>query len=201
MTDSCRPGHLVIVAMRIPSLFLAALVTLCWNPLRAEPPADGDAIPLFDGRSFAGWVMTDGSPVNDGWEVVDGMIHLKPVAGPRPGSIRTTAVFENFELEFEWWVAAGGNSGVKYRAREADSPFGRHFFGCEYQLLDDAGHKNGRTPEKTAGSLYGLYPADPVAKQLRPEGEFNQGKIVCDDGRIEHWLNGRKVVEAVIGSD
>ena len=201
MTDLCRPGPLVIVAMRIPPLFLAALVALCWNPLRAELLADGDAIPLFDGRSFAGWVMTDGSPVNDGWEVVDGMIHLKPVAGPRPGSIRTTAAFENFELEFEWRVAAGGNSGVKYRLREADSPFGRHFFGCEYQLLDDAGHKNGRTPEKTAGSLYGLYPADPAAKQLRPEGEFNQGKIVCDDGRIEHWLNGRKVVEAVIGSD
>lgn len=163
--------------------------------------ADGGALSLFNGRNFDGWVMTDGSPVNDEWEVIDGMIHLKPHTGTRAGSICTTETFECFDLEFEWRVAAGGNSGVKYLAKEANSPGGRHFFGCEYQLLDDAGHKNGRTPTKTAGSLYDLYPADPIAKQLRPAGEFNHSKIVCNNGRIEHWLNGKKVVEAVIGSD
>lgn len=163
--------------------------------------ADSEVISLFNGRNFDGWVMTDGSPVNDEWEVIDGMIHLKPHTGTRAGSIRTTETFECFELEFEWRVAAGGNSGVKYLASEADSPGGRHFLGCEYQLLDDAGHKNGRIPTKTAGSLYDLYAADPITKQLRPAGEFNHGRIVCHNGRIEHWLNGKKVVEAVVGSD
>lgn len=187
--------------MRIISLFLTALVILCSFALRAAPPVAGESIALFNGRNFDGWVMTDGSPVNERWEVVDGAIHLKPHAGSRAGSIRTTETFEHFELEFEWRVAAGGNSGVKYLVREADSPFGRNLFGCEYQLLDDAGHKNGRTPTKTAGSLYDLYPPNPAAKQLQPAGEFNQGKIVCINGHIEHWLNGKKVVEAVIGSD
>jgi hypothetical protein len=161
---------------------------------------DRGALALFNGRNFDGWVMADGSPVTHGWEVVDGMIHLKPHAGRRAGSIRTTETFEDFSLDFEWRLAPGGNSGVKYLVRETDSPFGRQFLGCEYQLLDDAGHQNGRTPTKTAGSLYDLYPADPSAKQLRPAGEFNWSRIVRRDGRIEHWLNGNKVVDAVVGS-
>ena len=164
-------------------------------------PRGSDASKLFNGRNFDGWVMADGSPVNNEWEVIDGAIHLKPYTGRRAGSICTTETFECFELKFDWRIAAGGNSGVKYLVREADSPFGRHFFGCEYQLLDDTGHKNGRIPTKTAGSLYDLYPADPAGKVLRPAGEFNQGRIVCVNGRIEHWLNGKKVVDAVIGSN
>lgn len=185
----------------------AAIVLAGEQPDRAGAAASSVApkgrseISLFNGRNFDGWVMTDGSPVNDHWEVIDGTIHLKPHAGSRAGSIRTIEAFECFELEFEWRVGIGGNSGVKYLAKEAESPFGRHLFGCEYQLLDDVGHKNGRTPAKTAGSLYDLYPADPAAKELRPAGEFNHARVVCKDGRIEHWLNGKKVVEAVIGSD
>lgn len=160
----------------------------------------GESVVLFNGRDFDGWVMTDGSPVNDGWEVVDGAIHLKPQQR-RAGSIRTEKVFGSFELEFEWRVAKGGNSGVKYLAREADSPLGRHFFGCEYQLLDDLGHKNGRTPLTASGAIYGLYPPEPARKHLQPLGDFNRAKIVVDDQRIEHWLNGEKIVEATIGSD
>jgi len=168
--------------------------------LTAMLAAAGEPVLLFNGKNFDGWVTTDGKPVNDGWEVVDGVIHLKSQKA-RAGSIRTTRTFDSFELEFEWRVAPGGNSGVKYMARELDSPFGRHFLGCEYQLLDDAGHTNGRTPLTTAGSLYGLYPPDSAQKHLRPLGEFNQARIVVDHGRIEHWLNGKRIVAAVIGSE
>lgn len=180
---------------------VALFVGLACGAALAVAGESGESIRLFNGTNFDGWVMTDGSPVNDGWEVVDGEIHLKPFDGTRFGSIRTTEIYGSFELEFEWRVAAGGNSGVKYRAREADSRFGRNVYGCEYQLLDDKGHKNGRKPITSAGALYGLYPPDVAAKELRPTGNFNHSKIIVDGDRIEHWLNGKKIMEAVIGSD
>jgi len=165
-----------------------------------EHPTDIKPIILFDGETFDGWVMADGSPVNDRWKAVDGAIRLTN-GRERAGSIRTTRMFQNFVLEFEWRVAPGGNSGVKYRVREADSKFGRNPYGCEYQLLDDARHKNGKNPLTSAGSLYGLYAPDSDLKHLRPIGEFNEGKIVLAGDHIEHWLNGQKIVEATIGSD
>ena len=142
----------------------------------------------------------DDKPITKGWEVVDGTIHVK-VGKERSGHIKTTRTFDNFELEFDWRVAKGGNSGVKYLVKQSESDRGFDYFGCEYQLLDDKNHKNGRTPNKTAGSLYDLYAPDPDQKRLKPVDEFNYGKIVADNGRIEHWLNGRKIVEATIGSE
>jgi len=165
----------------------------------ADVNARGETISLFDGKTLDGWVTLDGKPITKGWEVVDGVIHLK-IEKDRPGHIRTTRTFENFELEFEWRVAEGGNSGVKYLVKESQSDLGLRYFGCEYQLLDDDNHKNGRTPTKTAGALYELYAPLPDFKRLRPLGEFNHSRIVVDNGRIEHWLNGRRILKATIGS-
>ena len=103
-------------------------------------------------------------------------------------------------MEFEWRIAQGGNSGVKYLVKESVSDRGRAYYGCEFPMLDDKRHKNGRTPQKTAGAIYDLnaYVAD--QKHLNPIDKFNHSKIVVDNGHIEHWLNGNKIVEATIGS-
>lgn len=162
--------------------------------------AKESTISLFDGKTFDGWVTLDDKPVGKGWEVVDGAIHVK-VEDPRAGYIKTTRSFENFELEFEWRISEAGNSGVKYLARLSPSKHGLHYFGCEFQLLDDQKHKNGKIPRKTAGALYDLYAPVADQKQLNPVGQFNHSKVVVDNGRIEHWLNGKKIVEATIGSE
>ena len=175
------------------------LVSILLVMLSSSVATAEDTILLFDGKTLDGWVTLDDKPVTKGWEVVDGMIHLK-IEKERAGYIKTTRSFKNFELEFQWRVAAGGNSGVKYLAKESLSDFGMRYYGCEFQLLDDKNHKNGRTPTKTAGSLYDLYAPDVDQKQLSPIDEFNHSRIVVDNGRIEHWLNGRKIVEATIGS-
>jgi hypothetical protein len=107
-----RAGIMKTISMAIAVLGLVFVVQ--GVPARAEHPPN--TVSLFDGRSFDGWVMLDGSPVNDGWEIVDGAIHLK-AGRKRAGSIRTVDSFGSFELEFQWKVAAGGNSGVKYRVR------------------------------------------------------------------------------------
>lgn len=182
-------------SLNICRCFIAVLLcTLSSSVTRAE-----EIISLFDGKTLNGWVTLDDKPVTKGWEVVDGVIHLQ-VEKERAGYIKTTQTFENFELEFDWRVAAGGNSGVKYLAKMSQSDRGMRFYGCEFQLLDDMKHKNGRTPNKTAGSLYDLYAPVADQKQLNPIDEFNQSKIVVDNGRLEHWLNGKKIVEATIGS-
>ncbi|MEK6238078.1 MAG: DUF1549 domain-containing protein [Planctomycetales bacterium] len=169
------------------------LLTLSSSVTTAE-----ETISLFDGKTLNGWVTLDDKPVTKGWEVVDGAIHIR-VEKERAGYIKTTRAFENFDLEFEWRVAEAGNSGVKYLAKASRSDRGAGFYGCEYQLLDDEKHKNGRTPTKTAGALYDLYAPDADQKQLKPLDKFNHGRIVVDNGHIEHWLNGRKIVDAVIG--
>ncbi|MDC0251623.1 DUF1080 domain-containing protein, partial [bacterium] len=125
---------------------------ICWVLLvvmfSSASVANDPFISLFDGKTLDGWVTLDDQPITKGWEVVDGTIHVK-VEKERSGYIKTTRTFENFELEFEWRIAQGGNSGVKYLVKDSDSDRGRAYYGCEFQILDDKRHKNGRTPQKT----------------------------------------------------
>lgn len=176
-----------------PALLLLAVIG-CWAAGDAVRPAAGDWIPLFDGKSFEGWRTKTGKPVTVGWQVTDGVIHRSGIGG----DIVTAGEWANFELEFEWKVAKGANSGVKYRVGEY-APAGRDI-GPEYQILDDDGHSNGKNPKTSAGALYDLVPAA-ANKQLRPVGEWNQSRIVARGKHLEHWLNGEKVVEVDLGGD
>ena len=72
--------------------------------------------------------------------------------------------------------------------------------GLEYQVLDDKKNKDNKDKTHRAGSLYELVAA-PDDKPLKPVGEWNQARIVVNGDRIEHWLNGRKVVDLTYGSD
>ena len=146
----------------------------------------------FDGKSLSAWTTIDGKPVTAGWEVLDGMIHLKK-DGKGSGHILTANEFGDFTLAFEWKIAKGGNSGLKYRVRS----YGNKVLGCEYQVYDDEGPKK-MQPRNSAGSLYDLYEPN-SAKQLKRAGEWNQAKIVVRGNRIEHWLNGQQVVTAMVG--
>ena len=151
--------------------------------------------PLFDGKSLDGWTTLDGQPVTKGWEVVDGMIHLSTDGG-RAGDIVTDREYRDFDLRFEWKNVAGGNSGLKYRVRKFDNKT----LGCEYQIIDDDGYPVKLPPTGSTGALYDIYePND--AKSVHPLGEFNHSRIVVRGNRIEHWLNGKLIVLAYVGSD
>jgi len=149
--------------------------------------------PLFDGRTLDNWMTGDGQPVPDGWEVVDGTIHLRKSKN-RSGHIVTRHEYGDFDLSFEWKIAARGNSGLKYRVRK----YGGRMLGCEFQIYDDG--KPDRPPGKgSTGSLYALFAPDP-GRELQPLDEFNTSRIVVQGSRIEHWLNGRKIVTATVGN-
>jgi hypothetical protein len=153
-------------------------------------------VSLFDGKSLKGWVTGDGKPVTSGWEVDNGLLHCPG----RVGSIYPVKQYGDFELEFEWRIAKGGNAGIKYRMVHYEKGlFGRsNSLGCEYQILDDFNRKV--DPKNQTASIYDLI-APRQEKKLLPHDEFNTGRIVANGPKIEHWLNGERVVEADLTSD
>jgi hypothetical protein len=166
------------------------------SPMATSTPAAADTggwRPLFDGRTTAGWRGYRSQEVPAGWQVVDGA--LTRVDGG--GDIVTTEQFGDFELELEWNVTPGGNSGIMYRVTEEAG--NSYETGPEVQILDDARHADGRSRLTAAGAAYGLYPAP--ENVARPAGQWNQVRLVVDGNRVEHWLNGRRIVEYEIGSE
>ncbi|MGF1583183.1 MAG: DUF1080 domain-containing protein [Gemmataceae bacterium] len=182
--------------VRSSLMFVVAVAT---SVLVASPTAAGDNkskwISLFDGQSLDGWkrYRGSGSP-GEQWQAQDGVLHLTGRGG---GDISTTKKFRNFELELEWKISAGGNSGIMYRVKGGDvSPWRT---GPEYQILDNAKHRDGQNPLTSAAALYGMVPAD--GGMLKPVGKYNKTKIVLKGNHLEHWLNGKKVVEIEIKSE
>ncbi len=149
---------------------------------------------LFDGSSLNNFRGYAEEKIGTGWKIVEGTLHLDGVK--KSGDIVTKEQYANFVLEFEWKISAGGNSGVMYRVSlEEKKPW---HTGAEYQLLDDAVHKDGKSNSTSSGAIYALYP--PKNKVLRPVGQWNTTKIVLNGSNVEHWLNGVKVAQAEIGS-
>jgi hypothetical protein len=148
--------------------------------------------PLFSGNQLTGWRAYRGQEVPAGWSVTDGV--LSKSVGTR--DIITQEQFGDFELEWEWKVATGGNAGVFYRGTEEYDRI--YWTGTEYQLLDDPNAPDGRSRLTAAGSVYGLYPAPEGV--VSPAGEWNASRIVARGAHVEHWLNGRKLAEYEAGS-
>ncbi len=123
----------------------------------------------------------------DGWQVVDGTLTRVAPAG----DIITKEQFRNFELRLEWKLAEAGNSGIMFRVTEDQRR--AWLSGPEMQVLDDARHRDGRVPETSAGSNYGLHAPKPGA--VRPAGSWNSVRLLVRESHVEHWLNGIKVVE------
>jgi hypothetical protein len=168
------------------------LVSCAVVAVEAAKKSDGGEISLFDGKTLQGWHSGTEASIEGVWDVQDGMIHC---IGKGP-SLLSDDKFADFELSWDWKVGPGGNSGLKYRV----GTYGKKVLGCEYQLLDDAGHKNGKVPETSAGALYGLY-APAKDKVLHPGGEWNHSRVVVRGTHFEHWLNGKKVVDVDSSSD
>jgi hypothetical protein len=201
---------------------LAIALALAMNVLTAEEKAAGWQL-LFDGKSFAGWEDPKRKdPPGDSWTIEEGC--LKARSRPqRRDDLLTLDTFDDFELRFEWRISPRGNSGVKYRIQDrfylderrilefkrfedlANDAIRRratpraeatqeYIVGFEYQVIDDSGHADARRGAYyQAGALYDMIA--PAKANAKPVGEFNEARIVVRGTRIEHWLNGEKVLE------
>lgn len=190
-----RPSTFVVVAL---SLF--ALTVSTWaatrdqepNTLTDEEKQAGFKL-LFDGKTTEGWRGFRKPELPKSFAVTEGT--LSRVAGG--GDIITTDQFGNFELRLQWKVSPGANSGIMYHVSEEElAPYAT---GPEYQVLDNAKHADGKNPKTSAASCYALYA--PTKDVCRPVGEWNDTVIIIKDGKVEHWLNGEKVVEFDKNSD
>jgi hypothetical protein len=161
------------------------------NVLAADEAAQGFRL-LFDGTTTTGWRGYHRADMPAGWQVREGAL----VRVASAGDIITREQFANFELRLQWRVQAAGNSGIMYRVSEDGAE--TYHSGPEMQVLDDAGHPDGRNRLTSAGACYALYASPPGI--VRAAGEWNDVRLVVDGAHVEHWLNGVKVVEYELGS-
>jgi len=150
---------------------------------------------LFDGKTSEGWkaIGKKEFPAK-GWVVEGGELKRAAAGG---GDIVSVDLYDNYELSWEWKIAPGGNSGVKYNLPDPTKGL-----GFEYQMLDDDKNADGAVPGGThrTASLYDLIAA-PQDKKVVPVGEWNESKIIVKDNKVEQWLNGAKTVEFEMGSE
>ncbi len=163
-------------------------------------------IVLFDGTSTDIWrgYLLNGFP-ESGWVVEEGSLKCEGAKegdeGHGGGDIITTQKFDDFELELEWKISEGGNSGIFFMAEEIEGKPIYHS-APEMQVLDDVNHpdaKNGVNGNHKSGALYDLIPADP--QNAKPFGEWNTVRIVKEKGRVTFFQNDEQVVEFELWTD
>ena len=183
------------------------VLNLVPNSLNAYEKLNGWKL-LFDGATNSGWVSARNATTfpAKGWKVNNGTIMVLASDGKESqdgGDIVTKDEYSAFDLSFEFKLTPGANSGVKYFVTLKEKT-GGSAIGLEYLVLDDTLHpdaKLGRDGDRTLASLYDLIPAKKQQRFTRPVGVWNIGRVVVyPNNKVEHYLNGVKVLEYVRGS-
>lgn len=188
-------------------LCITGLLISCTAKTEKQEPvaAESEWTSLFDGKTFNGWKEYNSDTINPKWEIEEGMIIVSREGNDvdkNTGfgrSIMTVETFGNFELELEYKMSKGGNSGIMYHVVEDPKYNEDYETAPEYQILDDEFSATETMPIRMVASSYDMFTPGP--KTVHPAGEWNKVKIVYDNGRVEHWLNGDKVLEFVEGNE
>ena len=213
----------------VSTLLLAASVLSAAELTPAEKKAGWRS--LFDGKTYKNWVdPSKKTPPGDAWTIEDGCLKTRP--NPRiTEDLFSVGKYGNFELEWDWKIAPGGNSGLKYLIQDTVFLDGSkaqkgvkfeqtvgdqmekhtgsratlpstakaqdYVIGLEYQMIDNKTHRDAQRGGKyQTGALYDMIP--PSEDASKPVGEFNHSRLVVRGTHIEHWLNGKKVVDSEI---
>jgi hypothetical protein len=163
---------------------------------------------LWDGKSTKNWrgAKMDNFP-EKGWKIQDGILKVLGADGGESangGDIITKMTYSNFELQVDFKITKGANSGIKYFVDPELNKGEGSAIGLEFQILDDKEHPDGakgKNGNRTVGSLYDLIRAGNLSevsnnnKRFNGVGQWNRARIVSKNGHVQHWLNGVKVVE------
>jgi hypothetical protein len=183
-----------VLAAITAGLMLGSMAFAEAPSLSSEEKAKGWKL-LFNGKDLEGWrSFKKKEGPKQGWVVEDGVLIHKSKGGG--GDIITDAEFNDFELTWDWKLAQGANSGLKYFITESR----KEAIGHEYQLIDDARHKDASLAggKRVTASFYDvLAPKEHTAKEA---GEWNSSRVLVQGNHVEHWLNGTKVLEYELGS-
>lgn len=190
---------IILIAIISTAIFISAYTYIAIdNQLTQTEKKQGWKL-LFDGKTQNGWRYYKNEP-SKSWEVVDGALHSKGSAG-NYGSINadlmTKDQYENFELSIDWKISSKGNSGILYLVTEEYKT--SYLSGPEYQIIDDLNFPEKIEDWQKTGANYAMNPAPTAAPN--PVGQWNTAKIIVNKGHVEHWLNGKKIVDYQIGSE
>ncbi len=178
-------------------LFYFALISIffsCAAQRLSGGEGAGDWEPLIKGNSTSGWHTYLGTS-KMGWKVEDGIL-LTP---GKQGDIVTDKLYGDFDLSLEWKINDQGNSGVFYHVVESPKNKRMHETGPEFQIIDDANYPMELTNAQKTGSLSDVL-APSLATSLKKTGEWNHTRILVRKGKVEHWLNGKKILTYKLGS-
>lgn len=161
------------------------------NALSAEEKAAGWIL-LFDGNNLNQWKCYNADSIPSNWVVEDGCIKASGKGSDMTGYIVTRDDFENFHLSLEFKLTKGANSGIFYGVTEGKYPV-PYATGPEYQLIDNEGFPEKLEEWQKLGADYAMHVAQNV--EAKPVGEWNKAEIIVNGTHVEHWLNGKKIVE------
>lgn len=156
--------------------------------------------PLFDGKTTTGWHTYGKTTVGNGWKAEDGVLHFDPKAKKNDGGdLVTDKEYSNFHLKIDWKVAPKANSGIIFFVKEDKKYSQTYLTGPEMQVLDDAGHPDGKIIKHNSGDLYDMVQSK--SKAVKPVGEWNKAEIISKNGNLTLILNGVKVVKTTMWDD
>jgi hypothetical protein len=175
----------------VPILYFLCLAAAGWTS-------------LFDGQTLANFRSPSGrTDPAVSWFVRDGVLHSNAESKLQT-DLWTAEAYVNFELEFQWRVSPGANTGIKYLIQRwasdnlANGVTHETSLGFEFQLVDDASAAGKDSPLHVSGALYNYLPA--THRSSKPAGEWNTARLLVDGNAVEHWINGERVLAYSIGS-
>ncbi len=184
---------------RLPALFaFTALMAVGCQPkqnlLTEEEKAEGWTL-LFDGTTLNGWRDFNGDSLTGPWMVEKGTIKAEGHGSDANGYMVTDKQYENFILSWDWKISKGGNSGMLYHVLEGKKFEVPYVTGPEYQLIDNENFPDPLEEWQKCGADYAMYLPDTSKLKINPAGEWNTSRIVFDNGHVEYWMNGEKIIE------
>ncbi len=188
---------------KITTLLVLGLILVAWNVNAqhmnklTQQEIDEGWESLFDGKSMEKWRGYKMDKVQ-GWAIVEHGMKALGLGHGQGGDIITKDTYGDFELALEWKIGERSNSGIFFHVKEADEYGTVYMSGPEYQLLDDVGFPESG-PLHDSGANYDVHP--PVFGQVKTLDQWNTAKIIVKGPHVEHYLNGRKVVEYDMWTD
>jgi hypothetical protein len=189
--------HLCFTALTVMTIISCQSKPVMDNTLTAKEKKEGWKL-LFDGKTLNGWRPYLHNTTAT-WIAEDGTLKGLGKGSDSTGYIISEDQFENFELKLDWKIASQGNSGILYMVVEDPAYKTPYATGPEYQVIDERGWPEPLQEWQKTGANYGMHVAQ--NKELKPVGEWNTAEILVNNGHVEHWLNGIKVVEYDLWTD
>ncbi|MGL6269511.1 MAG: 3-keto-disaccharide hydrolase [Chitinophagaceae bacterium] len=153
-------------------------------------------IKLSGEAGLSGWHLFKQPAIQPAWNSVEGVISMDASKREGRGDIVTDAIFEDFELRFEWKVSKGSNSGIIFLVQESEAHDATWHTGPEFQVIDNTGYPDKLEAKQMAGSLYDLIPC--AVEYIKPTGEWNTTVIKLERGKLEFIVNGKNTVSTTL---